>query len=280
MTAPRSSNRVTALALAGVLAIGALILFVAFSRDTNAGSLAVAATLTRGSGVTELQYQVTGPGQPPITGKAPVPDPAAPTSVAIEDLPAARGYAIEITAASGDGRIKCARKQTFDVEIGKTTSLQMDIPCRDMSAITAFLQARQAAPPNLQLAVVPPPPVEVPPQCLECEKSHIDKGECEPDSGCEGLGGEDKLLCQNLLNCMRATNCWLKDPLDCLCGTVDYVECTKGGNGVCLAEMQAATKTTDPIKNGTLFFDPTVPAGRANRLISCDKEKCRSHCTL
>ena len=84
----------------------------------------------------------------------------------------------------------------------------------------------------------------------------------------------------NLVNCMRATGCWVKDPLDCLCGTVDYVECTTHANGACLAEMQAATKTTDPVKNGTLFYDPSVPAGLANRLISCDKEMCPSACAL
>ena len=120
----------------------------------------------------------------------------------------------------------------------------------------------------------------MPPECSACEKENIANGNCEPDSGCAGLEGEDQRLCLDLLNCMRATGCWVKDPLDCLCGTIDYVECTKQANGVCRAEMQAATRTTDPIKNGTLFYDPTVPAGRANRLISCDKEKCKSHCAM
>jgi hypothetical protein len=115
--------------------------------------------------------------------------------------------------------------------------------------------------------------------CGACEKKHIASGECEPDSGCEGLAGTDKDLCLNVLACQRRTNCWLKHPLDCLCGTATGVDCAQGGaNGECKAEIQAATKTNDPIKNGTLFFDPTLPAGRANRLIACAYDNCKSVC--
>ena len=127
--------------------------------------------------------------------------------------------------------------------------------------------------------VAPAPPV--PAACTTCEKEYIASGDCEPDSGCDPLTGPDRELCENLLNCMRATNCWINDPGDCLCGTAKDVNCTtEAANGACRAEIQAATRTTDPIQNGTLFFDPAVPAGRATRLISCDKEKCLNHCAL
>jgi hypothetical protein len=116
--------------------------------------------------------------------------------------------------------------------------------------------------------------------CAACEKQHVTAGDCEPDSGCEGLGGADKDLCLNLLACQRRTNCWVNHPLDCLCGTAPGVACAQGAaNGACRAEIQAATKTTDPIKNGTLFFDPTLPAGRANRLIACAFDNCKSVCS-
>src|SRR5687767_14704776 len=105
--------------------------------------------------------------------------------------------------------------------MGQTTSLSISVLCRDMGPVLAFLAARKAAPPSLNAAAAAPaPPIEVAPQCTECEKAHVAKGECEPDSGCDDLQGEDRQLCVNLLNCMRATNCWVKDPLDCLCGTV------------------------------------------------------------
>jgi hypothetical protein len=96
--------------------------------------------------------------------------------------------------------------------------------------------------------------------CQACEKDHIKSGECEPDSGCDGLEGGDQELCLRLLSCLRATNCWTRDPLDCLCGTAGGVACASGSaNGECKEEMQAATKTTDPMKNGTLFLRPDGP---------------------
>ena len=115
--------------------------------------------------------------------------------------------------------------------------------------------------------------------CTACEKQHIVAGDCEPDSGCDGLSSPDKPLCEALVACARRTNCWVNHPLDCLCGSAPGVDCAQGAaNGACRAEIQAATKTTDPVKNGTLFFDPTLPAGRANRLIACAFDHCKTSC--
>jgi hypothetical protein len=115
--------------------------------------------------------------------------------------------------------------------------------------------------------------------CAACERKHIASGDCEPDSGCDDLSGDDKRLCEDLLACQRRTNCWVNHPLDCLCGSAPGVDCAQGAaNGACRAEIQAATKTTDPVKNGTLFFDPKFPAGRANRLIACAYDNCKSTC--
>jgi hypothetical protein len=115
--------------------------------------------------------------------------------------------------------------------------------------------------------------------CSSCEKEHIKNGKCEPMAGCDDLTGQDKELCLNLLSCMRRTGCWLEDPLRCLCGTFSDLECAQGSaNGVCKAEMNAATKSTDTLRNGMLFYNPTIPAGRANQLISCDHENCVNVC--
>jgi hypothetical protein len=275
-------NRIKILAAAGLLALVAIVAFL-LTGNGNTGSLALAATMSGSKGVVELRYRVTGNGIAAIEGKAAVVGAGSATAVTVEDLPAGIGYRVEVSAASPDGNITCTRRSEFDVEAGKATALALQVPCRDVTPIARFVAARKAGMTALVAVAplgTPAPPIEVSPECTACEKENIENGNCEPDSGCGGLEGEDRQLCENLLNCMRATNCWAKDPLDCLCGTIDYVECTRHANGVCRAEMQAATRTTDPVKNGTLFFDPTVPAGRANRLISCDKEKCAQHCSM
>ncbi len=274
-------NRIKVLALGGVLALAVIVLLMVFSGSRAQGSLALTATLSRAFGVGELTYEITGNGIAAIRGRAGVSGPDSATRVKVDDIPAGNGYTLQLSASAANGKIKCARKDTFDVEVDRTTTLEVSVLCRDMSPIAEFVASRNAMTRTLAAVAPPPaPPIEPSPECSACETSNIKSGECEPDSGCDGLQGEDRQLCVNLLNCLRATNCWVKDPLDCLCGTVDYVECIKGGNGACRAELQAATRTTDPIQNGTLFFDPKVPAGRANRLISCDKEKCRSHCSI
>jgi hypothetical protein len=74
---------------------------------------------------------------------------------------------------------------------------------------------------------------------------------------------------------MRRTGCWHTDPLDCLCGTAVGTNCaSSAANGACKAEVQAATKTQDPVANGTLFYSFTVPAGFATQQIACDHDSC------
>jgi hypothetical protein len=263
------------LTVAGVIAA----LWLAWGREV--GTLRVAATLTGGRGISGMTYAVTGNGLPATTGKVTFAGHQA-AVFTVKNLPPADGYSIEIAAATPDGHVRCSRRASFDVFLEETTQLDLAVLCRDLRVARAFAAARQPAGRELTAVApaLPAPEIEVPPECTACEQQHIASGACEPDSGCDGLQGEDRQLCVDLVNCMRATNCWIRDPLDCLCGTVDYVACTRVANGACRAEMQAATRTTDPLKNGTLFYDPSVPAGRANRLISCDREKCRAHCSL
>jgi hypothetical protein len=279
---PSRNNPARLLAFGGALAVAVAVLVYFFSAPAveKVGALAVSATLSGGKGVKAINYRITGNGIEEIKGEVKVTDLAAATPVSVKELPGGPDYLLELTAANDDGSVKCSRRNTFEITAGTTTTLTVTVFCRDMNSIAKFVVARKTAPRLDSAEVTPAPSVEVPPECTECEKTYIASGNCEPDSGCDSLTGEDKQLCLNLLNCMRATNCWVKDPLDCLCGTIDYVECTKHANGDCRAEMQAATKTTDPVKNGTLFYDPSVPAGLANRLISCDKENCSQHCSL
>jgi hypothetical protein len=100
-------------------------------------------------------------------------------------------------------------------------------------------------------------------------------GDCDPQIGCCKITDPtDRALCNALSLCMRVTQCWHDDPFDCLCGTAKGLECIVGANGPCKAEVQAATKTTDPVQNGTLFYSFTVPAGFATQQIACDHDFC------
>ena len=271
------------LGIVGVLA-GIVIAFILLtsSPPKNVGWLVVQANLSDGTGITEISYTISGNGIESIAGAVRVGDPRGATEISAKNIPADTEYALQLSATSSDGNNKCARKTTFDITAGKTTPLTVLLLCHDMSRIARFLKLRQAPAAHEATATAQPPPmIEVSPECTSCESEGVKAGICEQELGCDSLNGTDKTLCVNLVNCMRASNCWVKDPLDCLCGTAKNEACiTDAANGVCRAEMQAATKTTDPIKNGTLFFDPSVPAGLANRLISCDREMCLKHCAL
>jgi hypothetical protein len=105
---------------------------------------------------------------------------------------------------------------------------------------------------------------------------HVASGDCDPSIGCSNVTDpSDQALCQNLYLCMRRTGCWHNDPLDCLCGTAAGTACaTSSANGPCKAEVQAATKSTDPVANGTLFYSFIVPSGFATQRIACEHDWC------
>jgi hypothetical protein len=119
------------------------------------------------------------------------------------------------------------------------------------------------------------------PACLTCEDGAKASGDCDPAIGCANIttGAADMALCVALDTCMRKTGCWSKDPLDCLCGTAVGTTCaSSAANGACKAEIQAATKTTDPVANGTLFYNMSVPAGFATQQSACDRDICPIEC--
>jgi hypothetical protein len=116
--------------------------------------------------------------------------------------------------------------------------------------------------------------------CRACEQSAINAGDCDTKIGCDQItDAADRSLCVALDACMRKTGCWSVDPLDCLCGTAKGTACAgPAANGVCKAQIQAATKTTDPVANGTLFYDFRVPAAFATQQAACDLDFCPAIC--
>jgi hypothetical protein len=119
------------------------------------------------------------------------------------------------------------------------------------------------------------------PACLTCEGGGVDTGDCDANIGCSKIttGAADIALCQALDTCMRKTGCWAINPLDCLCGTAVGTACAgPAANGVCKAEVIAATKTTDAVSNGTLFYSLNVPSGFATQQSACDHDICSVEC--
>jgi hypothetical protein len=117
--------------------------------------------------------------------------------------------------------------------------------------------------------------------CVTCEEGGIGTGDCEASIGCSHIttGAADIALCEALDKCMRQSGCWSNNPLECLCGTAIGTACAgPAANGVCKAQVIAATKTTDPVANGTLFYSLNVPAGFATQRAACDHDVCSADC--
>jgi hypothetical protein len=117
--------------------------------------------------------------------------------------------------------------------------------------------------------------------CLTCEEGGVGTGDCDSNIGCSKIttGAADIALCEALDKCMRQTGCWSNNPLECLCGTAIGTACAgPGANGVCKAQVVAATKTSDPVANGTLFYSLGVPSGFATQQAACDHDICSAEC--
>ena len=107
---------------------------------------------------------------------------------------------------------------------------------------------------------------------MACEKENTDGGNCIADNMyCDKIttGAEDQALCNALLKCMETTHCWTDDPLKCLCGTAQDTACLTAANGLCMAEVFAATKATNGSDAGTRFYDIAYPSGYASQVVAC-----------
>jgi hypothetical protein len=97
--------------------------------------------------------------------------------------------------------------------------------------------------------------------------------------GCQGLAGEDRKLCEDLLTCLRAhPECYTKNPALCYCGSAQGMECVNAPKGPCIAQALAATKTTDMTESARRFFIPAFPSGRASQVAACDVRACKQEC--
>jgi len=111
--------------------------------------------------------------------------------------------------------------------------------------------------------------------------------------GCSGISDPgDKALCQAAAACFAAAahpgnviagHCTVGgDASRCFCGTsAGACFATAGAaNGPCVAEVQAAAKTTDPTMIRPLFTSPASPLGRAVNLMGCQGGLCSAECQV
>jgi hypothetical protein len=114
--------------------------------------------------------------------------------------------------------------------------------------------------------------------CHACEDKNRG-GLCVKNMGCDGLTGEDRVLCDNLRSCLRAhAECNTTNPAFCFCGEAKGLECITAPKGPCVKEAIAATKTDDMMKASERFFRPEFPSGRASQVSACHIRACKDEC--
>lgn len=276
-TPSKSSFRGKLIPAAAAVALVAVVLVVRCSKPVdvgsgpNVGAVTVDTQVVGGDGIKRISYRITGNEIATMAGGSDVNE--ARSSFVVKDVPAGQGYVVSLFALSRDGTVHCQQEQTFNVDAEKMTSMNITLTCVTRSPF------RTVTPAHGEADAASYREVEVTPECHSCEQDGVKSGKCEPDSGCDGLVGNDLALCLDLVACARLSGCWVRHPGDCLCGTAGGVPCAKGeANGDCRREIQAATKTMDPILNGTRIYDPQYPAGRAMRLVACDFDACKDTC--
>jgi hypothetical protein len=101
----------------------------------------------------------------------------------------------------------------------------------------------------------------------------------------EGVGpnksANDRVLCQALDDCMKTTKCWAgaNGPSDCFCGTASKLDCTTPkADGVCKAQIMAATKAANELLAGAMLFSPNLPSGFAAQKYACYWMSCLASC--
>jgi len=123
-----------------------------------------------------------------------------------------------------------------------------------------------------------------PAACAQCQLDNCSFGPPPATDGCCGLADPaDQVLCLTAVACFAANSATCTnagDPSGCYCGT-ETSECfTNVGhpNGPCVAQVNAAAKTTEPPKIRTQFVAPDKPLGRAVNLSGCRGSFCPMEC--
>jgi cysteine-rich repeat protein len=116
--------------------------------------------------------------------------------------------------------------------------------------------------------------------CLQCETDQCTYWDMNYDEILDPimddcLNGPTGDLCSALLICIQNTGCAAEQASDCYCGTASPALCMLGyGDGACMAEMETATETTDPMTLAERYFDPAYASGDAMAMVDCERQNC------
>jgi hypothetical protein len=94
------------------------------------GSVGLAVRLSQDVDLTRVDFEISGNGITPVSGRIDVANAAAIPSQFHGGLPAGNGYLVRLTATSTDGRITCVGSAGFDVVPGAATSVNVILQCR------------------------------------------------------------------------------------------------------------------------------------------------------
>jgi hypothetical protein len=139
--------------------------------------------------------------------------------------------------------------------------------------------ALKATPPagTSPLCEAPHKLVANPETCLACEKRECDRASV---GGCSKYpeGSDDRKRCDDVLTCIRSTNCIAQGNVYCYCGVADIVACKESAanaNGVCkdriAAAFPAGETSTDLVNH---IGDVSIAGGAALALGFCDQSRC------
>lgn len=129
--------------------------------------------------------------------------------------------------------------------------------------------------------------------CAPCEEEHCTwydliydvEGIAETNLKAECFEGATAQACSNVITCMRDSHCALEDesgipwenphPRNCYCGSAEPMFCMAGmADGECMAEIEEAAETTDPMTLAERFMNTEFAIGDAAVLAICEIHNC------
>jgi hypothetical protein len=112
--------------------------------------------------------------------------------------------------------------------------------------------------------------------CLDDKKDPTDVHHECGDTGASGIreptltGGSAAEACLGVLSCILSSGCAGTGGAGaCFCGTAVGEQCLTSPNGPCLAEVEDAVGTADPVLANKRFTNTAYGAGMANTILAC-----------
>jgi len=191
---------------------------------------------------------------------------------------------IAAVAAASGAVAGCSRHDAGNGEQAQATQGESKTPAAPPS--NAPSAAANTAPAGPSPFCEAPRKLAVTPEaCVACEQQRCD---VEDKAGCTKYeaGSTDRARCEDVLTCIRSTNCIVQGNVNCYCGTSDVGSCkasASNANGECKARITAAfPKEFNSASIVDHINDQAFAPGAALALGQCDVDRCgelaRSEC--